>query len=95
MYENFDIDPLMGKKVKDKVTGFTGIVTGIIDHLYGCRQIVITAPVENNAKAKDNQAVIDEGRIKILGKGIRPKEVKSKSGKNGAGDIPSSIGISL
>lgn len=93
--ENFEIDPMMGKKVKDVVTGFTGLVTGKLEALYGCTQYVITAPVNEKGKADDNKAVVDEGRIKVLGQGIRPKEVKAKSGKKGADTVPKEIGMTI
>ena len=92
MNENFDIDVLMGKKVKDKVTGFTGLVTGKLESLYGCTQYVVTAPMDKEGKVTDNKVVVDEGRIKIIGNGIRPKQLKAKSGKKGAGNVPESIG---
>ena len=85
----------MGKKVKDVVTGFTGIVTGKLEALYGCTQYVITAPLKDKEKAEDNKVVIDEGRVKVLGQGIRPKEVKAKSGKKGADSVPKEIGKTI
>ena len=33
---------LLGLKVKDKVTGFTGIITSVSFDLYGCIQVIIT-----------------------------------------------------
>ena len=95
MNENFNIDPLMGKKAKDKVTGFTGVITGKLESLYGCTQYVITGIVDKEGKAKDNQAVIDEGRVKIVGQGVRPKAVKAPSGRKGAGSVPASIGTQI
>ena len=93
--ENFEIDPLMGKKVKDKVTGFTGLVTGKLEALYGCTQYVITASLKDKTSSADNKAIVDEGRITVLGPGIRPKEVKAKSGRKGAGAVPSSVGKAI
>ena len=95
MDENWDIDPLMGKKVKDKVTGFVGLVTGKLESLYGCTQYIITAPIDNKGKAEDNKAVVDEGRVQVIGPGIRPTRVKAKSGKKGADSVPKEIGYTI
>lgn len=92
MVENWEIDPLMGKKVKDVVTGFAGIITGRLESLYGCTQYVVTAKAGEDGKVKDNQVVIDEGRVKVVGQGIRPKAVEAKSGRKGAGEFPISVG---
>jgi len=43
MLKDFD---LLGKKVKDKVTGLEGIVTSISYDLYGCIQCLITPSVD-------------------------------------------------
>ena len=93
--ENFEADPMMGKKVKDKVTGFTGIVTGKLESLYGCAQFVVTSSVGEKNKADDTKAVLDEGRLVVIGQGIRPKEVKAKTGKPGADSVPTEIGTAI
>jgi hypothetical protein len=33
----------LGKKVKDSITGFAGIVTGRVEYLTGCRQYVVAS----------------------------------------------------
>lgn len=64
----------LGKKAKDKVTGFEGIITGKINYLYGCSQYGIVPPASEN-KTHDCQW-FDEGRIEIIGEGITAAEVK-------------------
>ena len=89
---NFDLDPMMGKKIKDIVTGFEGIVTGVVQSLTGCKQYVVKPKVDKEGKASDG-VIIDEGRAKVLGQGIRPKSIiKKQSGKRGACEVPSNIG---
>lgn len=39
---------LLGLKVKDCVTGFKGVVTGINFDLYGCVQAIVTRELKNN-----------------------------------------------
>lgn len=77
-----------GDKVSDKVTGFTGVITGAATYLTGCNQYLITAKVKDEfSEAKSNW--FDEGRINI----IIPKELKGsdvKASDNGS-DIPALI----
>jgi hypothetical protein len=42
--------PLMGFKVKDKVTGFTGTVTGAVQYISGCDQLSVQGAVKGNEK---------------------------------------------
>lgn len=64
----------LGSKAKDKVTGFTGIIIGRIDYLFGCTQYGLSP------EAKDGKIIdtswFDEGRIEIVGIGINPEEVR-------------------
>lgn len=69
----------LGKKAKDKVTGFEGVIIGKINYLYGCAQYGIVPPVHEN-KVGDCQW-FDEGRVQIIGDGIAAAEVQgSKPG---------------
>lgn len=69
----------LGKKAKDKVTGFEGIVTGHAKYLYGCDQYCIVAPAKDGKSGESGW--YDEGRIEVTGKGIAPEEVRAE--KNG------------
>jgi hypothetical protein len=56
---------LFGFLAKDKITGFTGIVTGYCDYMTGCAQWLITP------KAKEDGTIIDprwydDGRIELV-----------------------------
>ena len=77
----------LGKKAVDKITGFSGILTGHAKHLYGCDTYGITPPMDKDGKLINTQW-FDEGRIQIVGNGIFPEEVTGT--KNGAGDSPTS-----
>lgn len=70
----------LGQKAKDKVTGFEGILSGYAFYLYGCGQYLITAKVTDPG-AEPKSYWFDEGRIEILGDGIKAEEVKAE--KNG------------
>ena len=64
----------LGKLGKDKVTGFKGIITGITTYLYGCAVYGLT-PKATDGKLGDT-LWFDEGRIMIIGKGIKPESVR-------------------
>lgn len=75
MNDNHKILNMLGKKVRDKVTGFEGIAIGEITYLYGCNQIGIAPPVNKDGKREDVQW-FDIGRIEITGDGIAPESVQ-------------------
>ena len=54
----------LGAKVKDKITGFTGIVTGYVTYISGCNQALVTPQVGKDGEAKDS-LWIDEQRLDV------------------------------
>lgn len=73
----------IGKKAKDKVTGFIGIIVGSADYLYGCKQYLLVPKVKKDGSL-DSGRWFDEGRLEIKRVAIKPSQVKSESGRNGA-----------
>lgn len=71
----------LGKEAKDKITGFKGIIIGRTEYLYGCN-VYGVAPKSMKDGQKQETEWFDEGRIKIVGKGIKPKNVRVE--KNGS-----------
>jgi uncharacterized protein YbcC (UPF0753/DUF2309 family) len=76
-----------GNKVTEKVTGFTGIITGTCYYLTGCNQYLVTA------KAKDEYSEAkaqwyDEGRLELVieDKVLTESDVKAES--NGCDRVP-------
>ncbi len=71
-----------GKEVKDKITGYSGVCTGVTSWLYGCDQYCIT-PKADGSKLEESKW-FDEGRIEVIGEGIKPEkvQVKIKGGEN-------------
>ena len=67
---------MLGKKVRDKITGFEGIAIGEITYLYGCNQIGIAPKISKDGKREDVQW-FDIGRMEIIGDGITAKEVQT------------------
>jgi len=69
----------LGKKGRDKITGFEGIITGKAEYLFGCTQYNLVPPMREG-KLPDIQW-FDEGRIEIIGEGVALKDVQVE--KNG------------
>lgn len=69
----------LGDKVKDSITGFEGIVIGVSTWITGCDQYCV-APKAPKGDYKES-VWFDEGRLKVVGKGINKNQVKAK--KNG------------
>lgn len=66
---------ILGKKARDKVTGFEGIIIGKTIYLYGCNCYGL-APAADKGVIPDTNW-FDEGRIEIIGDGVKPAEVKA------------------
>ena len=56
---------LLGFKVKDKVTGATGVATSICFDLYGCIQAVVAPPAGSDGEPKDGRWY-DIARLEIV-----------------------------
>ena len=67
----------MGKKAKDKITGFEGIITSKHIYLTGCNQYGIQPQVDKDGKVPEKNN-FDEGRIEITGEGISSKSVTAE-----------------
>ena len=65
----------LGKRARDKVTGFEEIITSRTNYLFGCVGYSITAPVKDG-EGKIISHVFDEGRVEILGEGVTPESVQ-------------------
>lgn len=58
----------LGQRAKDKITGFSGVLTDRHSYLTGCDQYSITPPVNDEGEFC-GLVSFDEGRIEILGPG--------------------------
>lgn len=59
----------LGKKLKDRVTGYEGIATHRLEHLNGCIQYGVTGPVDKDGKIPDAYYV-DHAQLEQIGDGI-------------------------
>lgn len=65
----------LGKMAKDKITGFTGILTVRCEFLTGCNRYCIQPTELKDGKPIDTM-YFDEGCIEVIGEGISAKEVQ-------------------
>lgn len=56
---------LLGLRVEDRVTGFTGVVSSICFDLYGCIQAVVNPGLNKDGKLGE-QTYFDVNRLKVL-----------------------------
>ena len=68
----------LGSKATCKITGFKGTIIGVARYLTGCDQYCLKPKVDKDGKSREGEW-FDEGQIKVTGKAIEKKEVKSAS----------------
>ena len=70
----------LGQKVRDKVTGLTGIVIAKVEYMNGCVQFCIKPKIKANENKIPEGEYIDEGQLEIVGKGIKISQKIEESG---------------
>ena len=58
---------LLGFKAKDKITGFSGIITSVSFDLFGCIQVVISPPIDKDGKTREGHW-FDTNRLEVTSK---------------------------
>lgn len=76
---------LLGHKVRDKITGFTGTVTGYVQYLTGCNQGLVVGESKDGKAAES--AWFDEQRLETL----KDAPIKLDNGKTPGCDAPAPI----
>ncbi len=71
----------LGRRAKDKITGFEGILTSRCEFLTGCNRYCIQPTELREGKPVDS-LYFDEAQIEIVGEGISAENVQGK--KKGA-----------
>lgn len=59
----------LGNRVRDIVTGFTGIATSKVEYINGCTQYGIKPPVDKDGKMPDTN-YIDHAQLEFVDDGI-------------------------
>lgn len=70
---------MLGRKVKDKITGFSGIVTGVCSYITGCDQYLVAPKVNKDGTYVKSQW-FDENRVMVVGKSLITIEDERVSG---------------
>jgi hypothetical protein len=87
----------LGDKVRDRISGFTGIAVGRTDWMYGCSRVVIAPQELHNGSLVDSQA-FDIQQLELLEKKVIKREEvvdesipekKEKAGPGGPQNDPS------
>ena len=70
----------MGQRVKDVVTGFEGVITGMAQHMTGCDTVGVNPGVDDKGKLQDVQwfdwtrlQLLDDSTITLPG--LTPQDV--------------------
>jgi len=67
-----DMNDLIGRTVEEKVSGFRGVVTGIVYYISGCTQALVAPKMDKDGKVPDSnwwdvqRVVVDESVPKIV-----------------------------
>lgn len=77
----------LGSKVRDSITGFTGIATSRHEYLYGCMQIGIT-PVELREGKPVETWHFDDQRVELLEAGAPIVSPESTATSGGPQNVP-------
>lgn len=56
---------MLGRRAKDKITGFTGTITGRAEYISGCSQLLLCPPLDKDGKSQSSQW-FDEQRLELL-----------------------------
>ncbi len=57
---------MLGARVRDKITGLTGVVTGHVRYITGCNQALVQPPVGEDGVMRESHW-IDEQRLESTG----------------------------
>lgn len=71
----------LGLNAKDKITGFTGIITARVEFLTGCNRYCLQPTGLHDSKPIDS-IYFDEDQVEIISSGISSEEVSGE--KKGA-----------
>ncbi len=79
---------MLGKKVKDIITGFEGIVTGRAQYITGCDQLLVQ-PISKSGEYIEGRW-FDDMRLDVVDDDVLEICKEGKNGKPGA-DIPAPV----
>jgi hypothetical protein len=81
----------LGKQGRDKISGFTGIISAFCQYLTGCNQYALKAQTLKADGSTLDDIWVDVKRVEIIGKGINQDDVKDSLNPGGPQDNPHGI----
>lgn len=78
----------LGHRVRDKISGFTGVVTSFSKHLNGCDRVWISPPIDKDGKMIDG-SWFDIVQLEVLEENVIP--VQEGTVKSPPGGPPSRV----
>ncbi len=76
----------LGKKYKDRISGFEGVAVGYVEYLTGCHQVLLSRAVNDDGSI--NTTWFDIDRVEELSE---PKVVLPTRADRPGGDMPAPI----
>ena len=67
----------LGNKVRDRVTGFTGIAISRVEYLNGCVQFCIKPPVDSKTGKNNDGEYVDSQQVEFVSNGLVVKADKT------------------
>lgn len=80
----------LGSKVRDMISGFTGIATGRSEFLYGCTQVSITPQRLDKDGKRIDVEWFDEQRVETIEERSAPMSEDNSATSGGPQDTPPS-----
>jgi hypothetical protein len=71
----------LGNWVEDKITGFAGYVTGRVEYITGCNQILVQPKCKEGGEFVDSRWV-DETRLQVLNTNTGLEALKASDSSN-------------
>ena len=78
--------PPLGRRMRDRISGFTGIVTGYVSYLTGCNQALLAPPAKPDGEAVRAEW-FDEQRLEFVDDSL----ITLDNGTNPGGDVPAPV----
>lgn len=80
-------EELLGKEVRDKVSGFRGTVIAITKWLYSCVRVNVMPKVKKDGTVQESQG-FDIDQVEVIGDGVsKDKKNKVKEKKTSGGSM--------
>jgi hypothetical protein len=80
-----------GDKVVDRLTGFSGVITAVVDYLNGCIRYQIQPPISEKGEYRES-VIIDEQQLDAV---VEKQKMLPKEKKKPGGDRPAPPGYNL